>query len=134
MRSLLRTSIVAVSITIVAGTTFGAAETNGPMSSGQTPKSSAPPQTAPVVDAKDADFDAQKLFANTCGWCHSGGGRAAGKGPKLMDTTLTDAEIIHRIEVGKTGAMPAFGGTFNAVELRAIVKYIRGLREDGPTK
>ena len=51
-----------------------------------------------------------------------------------MDTTLTDAEIMHRIEVGKTGAMPAFGGSFNEAELRAIVKYIRALREDGPTQ
>jgi mono/diheme cytochrome c family protein len=119
---------------VVGATSCCAAEMNGPMSSGKPPEPSAPPQTAPAVDAKDGDFDVQKLFANTCGWCHSGGGRATGKGPKLMDTTLTDAEIVHRIEVGKTGAMPAFGGTFNEVELRAIVKYIRGLREDGPTK
>jgi mono/diheme cytochrome c family protein len=79
-------------------------------------------------------LDVEKLFASTCGWCHSGGGRAAGKGPKLMDTSLTDAEIVHRINVGKTGAMPAFGSAFNDVELQAIVSYIRGLREDGPAK
>jgi mono/diheme cytochrome c family protein len=79
-------------------------------------------------------LDVEKLFAGTCGWCHSGGGRVAGKGPKLMDTTLTDAEIIQRIKVGKTGAMPAFGSAFNEAELQAIVKYIRALRDDSPTK
>ena len=30
--------------------------------------------------------------------------------------------------------MPAFGSAFNEAELQAIVNYIRGLREDGPTK
>ena len=48
-----------------------------------------------------------------------------------MGTTLTDAEIIHRIKVGKPGAMPAFGGDFNDQELQTIVAYIRGLKEDG---
>jgi mono/diheme cytochrome c family protein len=51
-----------------------------------------------------------------------------------MGTALTDAEIVQRIKVGKTGAMPAFGSTFSAAELQAIVLYIRGLREDGAAK
>jgi mono/diheme cytochrome c family protein len=111
------------------------AEMNGPMSSNK--KSEGPavavPEGQSTTDPKPG-LDVEKLFAGTCGWCHSGGGRAAGKGPKLMDTTLTDAEIVQRIKVGKTGAMPAFGNTFTEVELQAIVKYIRGLREDNPAK
>jgi mono/diheme cytochrome c family protein len=126
--------MVVASIAMVCAATCGGAEMNGPMSSGKPAEPSAPPPAASTVDAKEGGFDAAKLFANTCGWCHSDGGRAAGKGPKLMDTTLTDAEIVHRIEVGKTGAMPAFGGNFNEAELRAIVKYIRALRDDGPTR
>ena len=31
-----------------------------------------------------------QLFATTCGWCHSEGGRAAGKGPQLMDSKRDD--------------------------------------------
>ena len=58
------------------------------------------PEGQPPMDSKPA-LDVEKLFAGTCGWCHSGGGRVAGKGPKLMDTTLTDAEIVQRIKVGK---------------------------------
>ena len=111
------------------------AEMNGPMSSNK--KSEGPavatPEGQSTTDPKPG-LDVEKLFAGTCGWCHSGGGRAAGKGPKLMDATLTDAEIVQRIKVGKTGAMPAFGNTFTEVELQAIVKYIRGLREDSPAK
>jgi mono/diheme cytochrome c family protein len=113
----------------------GAAEMNGPMSSNKKPEGPAVavPQGQPAMDPKPG-LDVEKLFAGTCSLCHSGGGRMAGKGPKLMDTTLTDAEIVQRIKVGKTGAMPAFGSTFNEVELQAIVKYIRGLREDSPPK
>jgi mono/diheme cytochrome c family protein len=108
---------------------------DGPMSSNQKPEGSAAalPEGEPPMVSKPP-LDAEKLFATTCGWCHSGGGRVAGKGPKLMGTALTDAEIVYRIKVGKAGAMPAFGGTFNAAELQAIVLYIRGLREDGSTK
>jgi len=94
-----------------------AAELNGPMSSSQ--------------PASAAGFDVNKLFANTCGWCHSNAGRTAGRGPQLMGTTLTDAEIIHRIRTGKPGAMPAFADAFTDEQLRAIVRYIRDLKDDG---
>jgi mono/diheme cytochrome c family protein len=77
------------------------------------------------------DFNVTLLFANTCGWCHAGAGRVAGRGPKLMDTTLTDAELTYRIKAGKTGAMPAFGSAFTEDQMKAIVKYIRDLKPDG---
>jgi mono/diheme cytochrome c family protein len=48
-----------------------------------------------------------------------------------MGTTLTDAEIIHRIRTGKPGAMPAFADAFTDEQLRAIVRYIRDLKDDG---
>ena len=35
-------------------------------------------QASPAPDS--APFDVEQLFATTCGWCHSDGGRAAGKG------------------------------------------------------
>ncbi|WP_460890873.1 c-type cytochrome, partial [Ramlibacter alkalitolerans] len=76
-------------------------------------------------------FDVNRLFATTCGWCHSSGGRVAGRGPKLMETKLTDAEIIARIRNGKLGAMPAFSTAFNEDQLQAIVHYIRGLKPEG---
>ena len=117
------------------GSVAGAVEMDGPMSSSKKPELPAvvAPEGPPATDSKPA-LDVEKLFAGTCGWCHSGGGRVAGKGPKLMDTTLTYAEIIQRIKLGKTGAMPAFGSAFNEVELQAIVKYIRALRDDSSTR
>jgi mono/diheme cytochrome c family protein len=113
------------------------AQTNGPMSSGYKPAAPAVPgasaDTAVSSDAKGANgqLDVRRLFANTCGWCHSNGGRAAGKGPKLMGTTLTDAEIASRIKLGKPGAMPAFGSAFSAEDIQAIVRYIRELKDEG---
>ena len=98
------------------------APAQGPMSS------SKPPETPAATTAPPGDFDVNKLFASTCGWCHSAGGRAAGKGPQLMGTTLTDAEIIHRIKNGKPGSMPAFGAQFTDEQLQAIVRYIRSLK------
>jgi len=101
-----------------------AAEMNGPMSSTPKPDGAA----APAPGDPNATLDVEKLFANTCGWCHSGAGREAGRGPKLMGTTLTDAEIINRIKHGKSGAMPAFETTFSDEQLKQIIAYIRGLK------
>lgn len=81
-------------------------------------------------NAAKAPRDASKIFATTCGWCHNKGGREAGKGPQLMDTALSDAEIIHRIKRGKQGYMPSFDGTFSEEELQGLVRYIRALKPE----
>lgn len=131
----MRKSIAAAAPLLLAlGLPAGAVEMDGPMSSRKPPETpAAVADTTPPSEAKPG-FDVEKLFANTCGWCHSRGGREAGKGPKLLGTALTDAEIIHRIKNGKTGAMPAFGSAFKDDEIQAIVKYIRELKEEGPAK
>ncbi|WP_083632928.1 cytochrome c [Bradyrhizobium sp. NAS96.2] len=73
-------------------------------------------------------IDVAQLFATTCGWCHSDGGRAAGKGPQLMNTTRDDDYLRDRIKHGKSGAMPAFGETFSDAQIDQIIKYIRQLK------
>lgn len=113
-----------------------AAAPNSPMS----PTSPAEASTAESGTGASADtttpaapvaMDVEKLFANTCGWCHSSAGREAGRGPKLMETTLTDAQIVQRIKQGKPGAMPAFGSAFNDEQINSIVRYIRDLKPQG---
>ena len=89
----------------------------------------ATPDAPAASGASAAQFDVPKLFATTCGWCHLDGGRVAGKGPQLMGTEKTDAEIKSRIRNGKTGQMPAFGPTFSDDQLNAIIAYIRGLKK-----
>ncbi|PYM19404.1 MAG: cytochrome C oxidase Cbb3 [Candidatus Rokuibacteriota bacterium] len=76
--------------------------------------------------------DGEKLFATSCGWCHQDGGRAAGRGPKLAGSDRTDEYLLNRIRVGKEGAMPAFAGSFSEPQLRAIVAYIRSLKDTHP--
>ena len=88
----------------------------------------APVRAQSVNAAPDnAPLDVHQLFATTCGWCHSDGGRAAGKGPQLMDTRRDDDFIRDRIKNGKSGAMPAFGSMFSDTQIDQIIKYIRQL-------
>ena len=89
---------------------------------------SAIPAPAQQPDATAGQVDVPQLFATTCGWCHSDGGRAAGKGPQLMDTKRDDDFIRNRIKNGKEGAMPAFSTTFNDTQIDEIIKYIRALK------
>ena len=80
--------------------------------------------------ATQSKLNVSQLFASTCGWCHSDGGRAAGRGPQLMNTKRSDDFIRFRIQHGKEGAMPAFGSTFSDADINAIIKYIRALKPD----
>jgi mono/diheme cytochrome c family protein len=76
----------------------------------------------------NAPINVEQLFATTCGWCHSDGGRAAGKGPQLMDTKRDDDFIRNRIKNGKQGAMPAFSSMFSDAQIDQIIKFIRELK------
>ncbi len=77
---------------------------------------------------ENGQIDVGQLFATTCGWCHSDGGRVAGKGPQLMDTKRDDDFIRNRIRNGKEGAMPAFSAMFNDSQIDQIIQYIRVLK------
>jgi mono/diheme cytochrome c family protein len=91
----------------------------------------APPARAQQPASPTPDnghVDVRQLFATTCGWCHSDGGRAAGKGPQLMDNKHNDDFLRDRIKNGKQAAMPAFGTMFNDAQIDEIIKYIRELK------
>jgi mono/diheme cytochrome c family protein len=85
---------------------------------------------ATAVSAEEATLTAAQLFASTCGFCHQDGGRVAGRGPKLAGTDRPDEYLLNRIRLGKEGAMPAYGRAFSDVQLRALVTYIRSLKDD----
>lgn len=76
-------------------------------------------------------LDVKALFASNCGFCHSDGGRSAGRGPQLMETQRSDDFIRERIKNGKEGAMPAFGQLFSDSDINAIIKYIHELKPEG---
>ena len=77
--------------------------------------------------AATSALDGKALFASTCGFCHSKGGREAGKGPKLAGSERSDAFLIDRIKRGTPGKMPAFGAVFTEDEIQQILAYIRSL-------
>jgi mono/diheme cytochrome c family protein len=86
-------------------------------------------QGQPAASAEDV-VTGETLFGTSCGFCHQAGGRAAGRGPKLAGTDRPDEYLLNRIRVGKEGAMPAYGRAFTDKQLRAIVAYIRSLKDD----
>jgi mono/diheme cytochrome c family protein len=89
----------------------------------------APASAQPAATTPDnATFEVEQLFASTCGFCHSDGGRAAGRGPQLMNSPRSDDYIRSRIQAGKEGAMPAFGSVFSDTQIDEIIKYIRSLK------
>ena len=83
----------------------------------------------PAAPAKPT-LDVDQLFATICGFCHANGGRAAGKGPQLMNTARSDDFIRNRIKNGKEGAMPAFGKSFSDADIDHIIAYIRALKPE----
>lgn len=85
-------------------------------------------QAQSAAPATDNRFDVEQLFAGTCGFCHSDGGRSAGRGPQLMNSPHDDDFIRNRIKNGKSGAMPAFGAAFSDDQIDQIIKYIRALK------
>jgi len=92
--------------------------------------SAQPRPAAAQQAATTSTLDVTQLFATTCGWCHSDGGRVPGKGPQLMNTQRSDDFIRFRIQHGKEGAMPAFGASFSNADIDAIIKYIRELKPE----
>jgi mono/diheme cytochrome c family protein len=88
-----------------------------------------PARTQPAANAPDSGaFDVAQLFATTCGFCHSDGGRAAGRGPQLMNSPRDDDFLRNRIKNGKEGAMPAFGAAYSDAQIDDMIKYIRSLK------
>ncbi len=77
------------------------------------------------------DQDVERLFATVCGWCHEDGGRAQGKGPKLMGTKRSDEYMMNVIATGKQGRMPAFGQALTLEQIEGIIRYIRNLKPTG---
>jgi mono/diheme cytochrome c family protein len=77
---------------------------------------------------ENGTLNVEQLFAGTCGFCHSNGGRTAGRGPQLMNNPHDDDFLRNRIKNGKNGAMPAFGAAFTDEQIDQMIKYIRALK------
>lgn len=73
-------------------------------------------------------LNVKKMFATNCSWCHDDYGMAAGKGPRLAGTSMTEQQVVQRIRNGKEGAMPAFKKTLSEEQIAAFASYIKSLK------
>ncbi len=81
------------------------------------------------ANADAAKRGAEVFSSHGCGYCHENGGRSAGKGPQLMNTSRDDSFITFRVMNGKEGRMPSFGGSIDGDQLADVIAYIRSLKD-----
>jgi mono/diheme cytochrome c family protein len=101
-----------------------------PQSSPAQATSATTPDSSWDLSGGDAQRGKQLFANNGCGWCHEGGGRQAGRGPQLMNTTRTDVFIATRILNGKPGRMPAFGGAFDEDQIKDLIAFIHAIKPE----
>ena len=114
----------------------------GDSGSPPTPPTAGSPPAAPA--ASPAPVQADALYKQYCGSCHGSDGK--GNGPaaaalpvKPADHTnaavmgkISDAELFRAIKeggqaVGKSPAMPPWGGTLKEEQIHALVAHVRSL-------
>jgi aldose sugar dehydrogenase len=88
---------------------------------------------APAAQAAQPPRGIVNTFTQVCANCHGPNG-SGGSAPSLLDDTWahggSDAEIAASIKNGWPGTpMPPFGGTLSDQDIRAMVIYIRELRD-----
>jgi cytochrome c6 len=79
---------------------------------------------------------AKETFRSKCAMCHGpdGAGSEVGKSMNVPDLgseavqKLPDAELVQIISDGK-GGMPPFKSSLNEAQIRALVRYVRSLRQ-----
>jgi mono/diheme cytochrome c family protein len=98
----------------------------------------------PAPPAPQDQADAAALYARYCAVCHGPTGRGDGPGAHVARQTLRDFSdpaamreaddryyfaIIQKggSQLGRSNAMPAWGMKLSDDEIRALVRYIRGL-------
>jgi len=69
-----------------------------------------------------------KLFMLNCAHCHGADARGD-EGPDLHGVTKSDQRIVAIIQNGIKGEMPKFSAKLNDTETRALVAFIRTLKE-----
>jgi mono/diheme cytochrome c family protein len=68
------------------------------------------------------------LFMMNCAHCHGDDARGD-EGPDLHGVTKSDARIASMIKNGVKGEMPKFGSKLNEDDVRALIAFVRTLRD-----
>jgi cbb3-type cytochrome c oxidase subunit III len=69
----------------------------------------------------------QNLFERNCAHCHGDDARGD-EGPDLHDLKKSDTRITKLVTQGIKGEMPAFGSKLNDTDIKALIAYLRTLK------
>jgi cbb3-type cytochrome c oxidase subunit III len=69
----------------------------------------------------------QNLFERNCAHCHGDDARGD-EGPDLHGLKKSDARITKVVTQGIKGEMPAFGSKLNDTDIKALIAYLRTLK------
>jgi len=72
--------------------------------------------------------EGRRLFALNCAHCHGDDARGD-EGPSLYGLHKTDARLGKIIREGIKGEMPSFGRKFSENEVKALIAFLRTLKE-----
>ena len=70
-----------------------------------------------------------KLFMLNCAHCHGTDARGD-EGPDLHGVIKSDQRLVIIIQNGIKGKMPKFGAKLNEADTRALIAFVRTLKED----
>lgn len=104
---------------------------------------------APAPAPAPAAFDAAQAYATVCASCHGNTGAGDGAGAAALNPKpasfadpafwqgKADAELVKAIReggaaVGKSMSMPPWGSLYDETQARAIVDYLKTLRQQAP--
>ena len=85
---------------------------------------------SPTQAAAGLSKDAERgytLFEKNCAHCHGEDARGD-EGPDLHNLRLSDARIAKRITEGLKGEMPSFAKKFNDADVKALIAFLRSLK------
>lgn len=95
------------------------------MMAGTAPAGLPPP--APTVKGS-LPLKGRALFAENCAPCHGASAQGA-VGPNLRTLKVSDSKMEETIRSGVKGKMPAFGDQLSQGDIRALVTYVRSLKD-----
>jgi mono/diheme cytochrome c family protein len=81
-----------------------------------------------IPPAGTAANQGYKLFLMNCAHCHGNDARGD-EGPDLHGVTKSDARIISMIKNGIKGEMPKFGAKLTDTDMKALVAFVRSLKD-----
>ena len=109
---------------------IGIAFATGEMFRPKPPMASVTPKTLVVVPPVGTLANqGHQLFMLNCAHCHGTDARGD-EGPDLHGVIKSDQRLVIIIQNGIKGKMPKFGAKLNEADTRALIAFVRTLKED----